>query len=268
MRRRFMSPIIALLAVVAFSFLTLAQTAPQPGTANPNPQAPAPAHDLSGVWLFDTDRYHASFNKPGLYGLSTRQAPPMTPWAQERYNAAKPGSRGGTGADDNDPTLHCDPPGMPRIMGPGPFEIIQIPGRILIHFEDFYTRRTIWMDGRAVPKDPDPTWYGYSVGKWEGDTLVVDTVGVNDRSWLNGGGYPHSEAMHVVERYRRVDRDTLELSMTIDDPKAYTKPWVSTAPQVYKLKPKLELLELACVPEDEESFLKNVREPAAPKPSK
>lgn len=97
MRRRFMSPIIALLAVVAFSFLTLAQTAPQPGTANPNPQAPAPAHDLSGVWLFDTDRYHASFNKPGLYGLSTRQAPPMTPWAQERYNAAKPGSRAALG---------------------------------------------------------------------------------------------------------------------------------------------------------------------------
>ena len=251
--------------VAAFS---VAMIAWQSGTAKSYVPAEAGEHDISGVWLFDTNLYHASFNNPGLYGLSPRQAPPMTPWAQAKYAAAKPGYRVGTGAEDNDPALHCDPLGMPRIMGPGPFEIIQIPGRILVLFEEAYTRRTIWTDGRGLPKDPDPTWYGYSVGKWEGDTLVVDTIGFDDRSWLDGAGHPHSDAMHVVERYRRVNHDTLELTMRIDDPKAYAKPWVSSAPQVYKLQPKYELLETPCVPEDEASFLKTVREPAASKPVK
>ena len=179
-----------------------------------------------------------------------------------------PGSKAGTGDNDNDPVLHCDPIGFPRIMGPGPFEIVQIPGKMLMLFEDQLTRRQIWTDGRPLPKDPDPTWYGYSVGKWEGDTLVVDTTGINDRSWLDGGGHPHSDLIHVTERFRRPNHDTLELTLTIDDPKAYTKPWVGTEPKIYKLRPKLELLESPCVPEDEESFLKAVREPASTKPNK
>jgi hypothetical protein len=117
------------------------------------------------------------------------------------------------------------------------------------------------------PSDPDPTWYGYSVGKWEGDTLVVDTIGFNDKSWIDGWGNPHSDAMHVVERYRRVDHNTLELSMTIGDPKAYTKPLVGD-PKVFTLHPKYELVESLCVPEDEESFLEKVRQPAIEKPGK
>jgi hypothetical protein len=266
MRERFIGSIVVLVTVLAFSSVMPAQTAPQSRTPKVQTAAPARAHDLSGVWLIKQEYLDSA--RLGVYGAPMRGVPPMTAWARARYAGAKPGSVAGTGAEDNDPALHCDPPGMPRIIGAGPFEIIQIPGRILILFEDFYTRRTIWTDGRDLPKDPDPTWYGYSVGRWEGDTLVVDTVGFDDRSWLNGGGYPHSDAMHVVERFRRPDHDTLELSMTIDDPKAYTKPWVSNAPRVFKLKPKYELLEAPCVPEDEESFLKSVREPAATKSNK
>ena len=134
-------------------------------------------------------------------------------------------------------------------------------------YEDFDEHRQIWTDGRDLPKDPDPSWYGYSVGKWDGDTLVVDTIGFNNKSWIDGNGHPHSDEMHVVERYRRVDHDTLELTMTIDDPKAYTKRWVSRSPKTFKLAPKVgpkaEVMELLCVPEDEEAFRKTVREPAA-----
>jgi hypothetical protein len=265
MRDCSVSLIVALMAVFACSLLALAQPEPQSQVEHSKAPALAPPHDLSGVWLMDEKRYHVD---PRLYGPPSKEVPPKTPWAQQRYAEAKPGSRGGTGDSDNDPALHCDPVGFPRIMGAGPFEIIQIPGRILIFFEDQHARREIWMDGRSLPNDPDPTWYGYSVGRWDGDTLVVDTVGFNDRSWLDGNGDPHSDEMRVEERYRRPDDNTLELSMTINDPKSYTKPWVSTEPKIYKLRPKLELLESACVPEDEAFFLKTVREPAAPKPTK
>jgi hypothetical protein len=149
---------------------------------------------------------------------------------------------------------------MPRILG-GAFEIIQIPGRILIFYENNHVHREIWIDGRPLPKDPDPTWYGYSVGRWEGDSLVVDTIGFNDRSWIDSWGNPHSDEMRVVERYRRLDHKTLEMRVTVDDPKAYTKPLVSS-PKTFDLHAKQELVESLCVPEDEKSFLDRVREPA------
>jgi hypothetical protein len=252
--------IVVLMAVVVLSSVTFAQRSPQLGEAKAHAAVPAGSHDLAGVWLMDTDAYH---NDPGAGSLKPA---PMTSWGEEKFkaNAGKPGY--------DDPTFHCDPPGLPRIaLGQAPFEIIQIPGRVLILYEEFYEHRQIWMDGRALPKDPDPTWYGYSVGKWEGDALVVETIGFDDRSWLDGNGHSHSDAMHVVERYRRLDHDTLELTMTIDDPRAYTRPWVSKSPKTFKLAPKTgpkaEVMELLCVPEDEEAFRKAVREPAVSKPS-
>lgn len=244
-------------AAVVLSSFTFAQNNQQ-FAAN---SATSAARDLSGVWLMDTDTYHKD---PGYGSL---KAAPMTSWGEERFkaNAGKPGY--------DDPTFHCDPPGLPRIaLGQAPFEIIQLPEKILILYEDFYQHRQIWIDGRELPKDPDPTWYGHSVGHWDGDTLVVDSIGFNDKSWMDGAGHPHSEAMHVVERYRRIDHDTLELTMTIDDAKAYTKPWISKSPKTFKLAPKLgpkaEVMELPCVPEDEEAFRKAVREPAASKSPK
>jgi hypothetical protein len=264
MRKGLVGSIVVLLAAVALC-VTSGRAAPQSGTSN-SKSAVFDPHDLSGVWLIKQtylDPAHL-----GVYGTPMRGVPPMTPWAKEKYAVAHPGGVVGTGDEDNDPALHCDPTGMPRIMGEGPFEFIQIPGRILVLIEDAYARRTIWMDGRPLPKDPDPTWYGYSVGRWEGDTLVIDTIGLDDRSWLNGAGYPHSDAAHIVERIHRPSHDTLEISTTITDSKAYTQPWVSNAPRVYLLKPKYEMQEALCVPEDEQSFLKSVREPAAPKAGK
>ena len=254
-----LSLFIVVVAVISSTCVAAAQNAQQPASATASPAVSEPLHDLSGVWLMDTDAYHKD---PG-YG-SLRPAP-MTPWGEEKFKA----NAGKAGYDD--PTFHCDPPGMPRIvLGQAPFEMIQIPGRILIHYEDFHTRRQIWTDGRSLPKDPDPTWYGYSVGKWEGDTLVVETIGYNDKSWLDGNGHMHSDEMRIVERYRRLDHETLELNMTIEDPKAYTKPWVSKSPKTFKLAPKVGpkagVMELLCIPEDEDSFRKAVREPANSKP--
>ena len=253
--------IVAGIAVVTLSSLTFARKTDQGGGAGSSVTPAALAHDLAGIWLMDTDAYH----KDPAYG--SLKATPMTPWGQERFkaNAGKPGY--------DDPTFHCDPPGLPRIaLGQAPFEIIQRPERIFILYEDFYEHRQIWTDGRELPRDPDPTWYGHSVGHWEGDTLVVESIGFNDKSWMDGAGHPHSEAMHVVERYRRADHDTLELTMRIDDPKAYTQPWVSKSPKTFKLAPKVgpkaEVMELPCVPEDEEAFRKTVREPAASKSTK
>jgi hypothetical protein len=124
------------------------------------------------------------------------------------------------------PLLHCLPIGIPADdFLPGPFKIIQAPGLILVRNEYENTLRQIYTDGRKPPADPEPLWLGYSVGKWEGDTLQVDTAGFNDKSWLDGIGHPHSEAPHVTERFHRRDFGHLDVQVTIDDPKVYTKPF-------------------------------------------
>ena len=129
--------------------------------------------------------------------------------------------------------LSALPPGVPRMMyTPYPTEIFQMPDRILFIYEGgAHVWRIIWMDGRKQPVDPNPDYLGYSVGHWEGDTLVVDTIGMNDRTWLDAAGHPHGEKLHVTERYTRPDSNTLRLEATIDDPEYYTKPWtvVTTA---------------------------------------
>ena len=140
-------------------------------------------------------------------------------------------------------------------------EIVPTPKRILQFFEWAHSWREIWIDGRELPKDPDPTWMGYSVGKWDGDTLVVDSVGFDERTWLDHFGYPHSGEMRLQERYHRLDRDTLELTMTFTDPKMYTAAWISEK-KVLKLVAGRELPELFCVPSEEQAFNRRVRNPA------
>ena len=120
--------------------------------------------------------------------------------------------------------------------------------------------RTIWMDGRKLPEDPDPRWYGYSVGKWDGDTLVVDSVGFDDRTWLDQVGDPYSSEMRLQERYHRVG-NTLELTMTLTDPKTYTRPWVSEK-KVFNLLPNEEIREEICAPSVEQEFNRRTRDPA------
>jgi len=134
---------------------------------------------------------------------------------------------------------------VPRILlMPFPLQIVQTPGQMIMIFEYDHYVRQIYLDRREHPKDLSPTWMGDSIGRWEGSTLVVDTTGFNGNAWLDQVGHPHSEALHLVERYRRVDHDTLQVDVTIDDPKAYTKSW--TGRQTFKLRPGWHLIEYVC----------------------
>ena len=197
-------------------------------------------------------------------GIDEKLRPPLTPWGQARFDASAPlvGPRAVAGKENN-PALHCEPEAVPKsLILPNPFEIVQIPGRMFMFFEQYHLWRTIWADGRPLPKDPDPSFLGYSVGKWEGDTFVVDTIGMNDKPWVDSYGNPRSEQMHLTERYRRLDHDTLEMQIIMDDPKAYTKPWVNP-PQRFKLEPGWEIAEFFCVVDEENSYGDAVRNPPA-----
>ncbi len=138
----------------------------------------------------------------------------------------------------DDPLARCLPHGVPRINTNGlfPFKIIQTPGLVVVLYEQLGLFRQIFLDGRTLAKDINPTWMGYSTGKWDGDTLVVETSGFNDKTWLDTQkGRPASDALHVTERFRRTNFGIMEVVATIDDPKAYTKPWTTT-PQKKKKK--------------------------------
>jgi hypothetical protein len=213
---------------------------PKTKDGKPNLAAPAPRRadgkpDLSGIWQTESPRYLinlAADYKPGEL--------PIQPWAEALTKER------GTGIHaKEEPQANCLPPGLPRINEtPNPLKIYQEPGVVLILYEAFNLYRQIFMDGRELSKDPNPSWLGYSTGKWDGDTLVVDTTGFNGKTWLDQAGHPTTDALHVTERFRRRDFGHLEISTTIDDPKAYTKPW--TAAVKMELLPDTELIEFAC----------------------
>ncbi len=211
---------------------------PTPGTprtadGKPDLAAPAPRTsdgkpDLSGVWSAN-----------GL-GYSTNiTSVEMLPWAQKIYE-----TRQATYGHE-DPASNCLPEG-PRagLAGLEPFRIVQTPYVSFFLYESS-PQRQIFTDGRKLPNDPSPSWMGYSVGRWDGDTFVVDTTGYNERTWLDFAGHPHSEALHVTERFRRTDFGHMQLSITFEDPKAYTKPW--TINVAVNLAPDTELLEYVCL---------------------
>jgi hypothetical protein len=257
----FVGSVVVLGAMLAFSSAAFAQTNKEMETPKAPVAPSALSHDLSGVWMQYPDG--PAPGVPGMNAIDERFRPPFTSWGQARFDAARP-MQGPTAVpgQENAPTLHCDPDGPPRVLNlPNPFEIIQIPGRVLMFFELGHVWRTIWTDGRALPKDPDPSWLGYSVGKWEGDTFVVDTIGFNDKLWVDVYGSPRSDRMHLTERYRRLNHDTLEMQITMDDPKAYTKIWVNP-PKLHKLEPKWEIAEWFCVIEEENAYSDTVRRPA------
>ena len=263
MRNRLTNSMLVLAAVAAFSSLTLGQTAEQPKTAAAASTA-ASAPDLSGVW----ELHPGPSARYQLYNLA-KDEPPMTPWAEERFKAAKPSFGPRSVEDSNDPVnpttvnaMGCFPPGVPRIyLHPFPMEIIEVPGRVIMLFEFDHFIRQIYTDGRAHNTDLGPTWMGDAIGKWDGDTLVVDTIGFNDKTWLDRGGHPHSDQLHLVERFRRTDHNTLVDDVTIEDPKAYTKPW--EAHLTFALHPKWNLMEQVC--EDNvnfNQFIKNEKKPS------
>jgi hypothetical protein len=173
----------------------------------------------------------------------------------------------------NDTYGMCNPMGMPRaVLYPDPVEFLVLPDRILQHFQWGYGLRTIWMDGRTLPAPIDidiPRWWGYAVGRWDGNTLVVDSTGYDERTWIDHFGYPHSDEMVLQERYTRINYDTVELTMTLTDPKYYAKPWVSETKRMHLL-PKdfikssgwTGLLEDLCAPANELEFNRLIRDPA------
>jgi len=224
---------LALAIVLAFSTLAKAPTIHSAPKALPG----FSLNDFSGVWM---ERQNATAFSP--------DEPPLQPWAAEKYKSVKPGYGPRATANSEDPILNCQPPGVPRIMLiPFPMQIVQTPGEVVMLFEYDHYVRHIYLDRRSHPKELDSSWMGDSIGWWEGDTLVIDTAGLNDRTWLDQVGHPHSDALHVVERLRRTDRDTLQDDLTIDDPKAYKKPW--TGRQVFTRRPAWHLLEYVCTAE-------------------
>ena len=265
MRHQLTGSFGVLVAALVFSPIVFAQTS-QPSETKKAPAASSsPAkdlsHDLSGVWMQYDDGTAPGFAR--MNGVDDRTRPPLTPWGQKMFDAAKPlmGPRAVGGQEDS-AALHCDPSGPPQLLIlPNPWEIVQIPGRTFMFFEEYHIWRTIWTDGRPLPKDSDPSWLGYSVGHWEGDTFVVDTAGFNDKVWADLSGNPRSEQMHLTERYRRLNHDTLEQQIIIDDPKSYTKVWVSP-PKLHKLEPKWEIAEWFCASSELQTYDKDVRKPS------
>jgi hypothetical protein len=224
---------ICLLAALAFPFVTFGQASPQASSAKNRTMSAAP--DFSGVWFIDEYRRN----------LLPNEDPPFQPWAAELFKKHNYENTHRSPDGGPDPTERCIPPGVPRTMGqPFPWEIVQTHDRVIMIFEYQSLVRQIFTDGRGHPKDLEPTYMGNAIGKFEGDTLVVDTVGFNDKTWLDPMGLPHSDAMHVIERFRHVDHDTLAVEITIDDPKAYTKTW--TAQRTFKLKPDWQISEYVC----------------------
>lgn len=145
-----------------------------------------------------------------------------------------------------DPDSNCTLSGVPRIeTGQTPFKILQAADEVVILYQAFTTFRQVFTDGRPLPQDPQPSWLGYSVGKWDGDTLVVETVGFNDLTWLDNAGTPHSDSLHVTERFHRRDPKRLDIQITIDDPKTFSKPLTVT--QHARLLPSTDLTEFICL---------------------
>jgi hypothetical protein len=192
---------------------------PRTADGKPDLNAPAPkaadGHpDLSGVWT-PNSRVLQDLS----VGVENRDVPYL-PWSAQLTKERAGGARG-----KDDPAAYCVP-GMPKLVYlPYPYKIYQLPGVTVILYEGFTTFRQIFTDGRELPKDPQPSWIGYSVGKWDGDTFVVDTIGINERTWMDNAGRPHSEALHTIERYRRRTFGTMDVTLTIDDPKTYARPW-------------------------------------------
>ena len=235
---------------------SVAQKEGRPGV----PKTPAASRtpDLAGVW----DTQNPRGFQPNTAAFPG-EIPPLTPWAEAQLAATSPAYGPRAVPDSTDPVnptklgAHgCFPPGVPRIyLHPVPMEIIQIPGRVFLRFEFDHLLREIWTDGRGHPSDWNPTYMGHSIGKWEGDTFVVDTIGFNDKTWLDRLGHRHSEDLHVIERFRRVDHDTLQDDITMEDPKTFTKPWNTHV--IFALRADWEILEHACA--DNANFDENLQ---------
>jgi hypothetical protein len=216
----------------------------KPNLAAPAPTTPDGKPDLSGIWVISEQQstyppWTSHFMDLAI-DLKPEEAP-FQPWAKALSQRRQ------DNLHKDDPLALCMPPGVPRINTIAPFKIVQTGPLVVVLYETSANSafRQIFTDGRPLPKDPQPTWLGYSIGSWEGNVLKVDTIGFNDRGWIDTAvGHPQTEALHVIERFRRSDFGRMEIAVTIDDPRAYTKPW--SANLKVRLMPDTELMEMTC----------------------
>ena len=266
MRNRVFKLFVAFLVVPALSSIALAQgrggrPVPPGFVAEgvpkmPNPPGPAPKRDLSGAWVGPQN------NKPD-------PVPPMTPAGEKIFKVNHAYLPNGLKLDangdlppSNDPFITCDPLSFPRnllahaISSRGGMLFGSAPNRVIISYEQQRVWREIWMDGRELPRQvdakgaPDSRYYGFSVGHWDGDyTFVIDTTGLDERPWLDEVGHPRSSSARIQERYTRIDQYNMQVTVTIDDPKFYTKPWVFMKADFYWMKNQ-EFSESFCIPSE------------------
>src|SRR5688572_20238754 len=208
----------------------------KPNLSAPAPRLPDGRPDLSGIW-----------NAPTGYlrnlARDLKEEVPFQPWAKALYDERAAGLHWKA-----EPDANCLPQGVPKVLlAPAPWRIVQTPGIVFFVHEAFNLWWQAFLDGRElmINEDTTPTWHGYSTGKWDGDTLVVDTRGFNGKIWLDQLGKPTTDALHVIERFRRKSFGQMEIQITIDDPKAYTRPWTVT--QEFRLLTNTELMEFICL---------------------
>jgi len=228
MQHRWMSWSCIVVTTLALSTGLFAQSSSQPGGSKSTP-------DVSGIWQ----------QVPGKSQLRFTDAAPLQPKYMQIFkdNRGYPPSTDGSGVNGLDPEMYCMPDGVPRMWTtPSPFEIVQVPGRIYIIHQSLQQplTRYIYTDGRDHPKGYPPSFMGHSIGRWDGDTLVVDTIGLDGITWMDTYGTPHSDALHVVERIRRTAKESLEVEFQFDDSQAFTHSW--TAKKTYKLYPDWQMM--------------------------
>ncbi len=222
---------------------------PRTADGKANLSAPAPKGadgkpDISGLWM------PAEILIGNIAAKLPPNSVPFTPWGEELYKQRR------ANESRDDPTANCIVGGVPRSdLVPYPFKILQVPGMVVVLYEAVHSYRQIFTDGRALPENPNPAWFGYSIGRWDGDAFVVETTGFNDNVWLDNWGKPATSALRVTERFRRRDFGHMDIEITINDPKAYTRPWSVTLPLVYV--PDTELLEYVC--NENNKYFENIK---------
>lgn len=242
---------LMILSALAVVFTLMSSTVPPvaaqqrrpPVPTGPAPRLPDGKPDLSGVW--------SGGGPVGdlAQGLAKGDTIPLSPEGERVMKSRQ---------SKDDPEANCLPTGIPRIA-PYPWRIVQTPTHIFFLFEgNIHSFRQIFLNQTRHPDDLDPTWYGHSIGHFEGDTLVVDTIGFNDKFWFDFRGHPHTQKLHTIERYTRKDLGTLVNEVTIDDPGAYTKPFKVTFNA--RLMPGEELMEYICQENEQDS--KHIQGPA------
>jgi len=281
---------VAVIAGLTFPLILRAQTAP-PKWNNVAPpkssyvgkkSAPAPRRDLSGIWnAAEADGAlqvsgvleHPALEAPRGKGVEAGRLDetgimrplPYTPLGLEALKANKPSGpsvRQVPSVLANDPADRCDPLGFPYMVfwEFRTIDVVQSAKQVVILSPFYGNYRVIWTDGRELPKDVEPRWNGYSVGKWVDDyTFVIETVGLNPKTWLDHAGRPHSEDLRVEERFHRVDHDNMELTVTINDPKMYTEPWqgLNKFP-LHLQRPDFDIPELFCSPSEMADYNKQI----------